>query len=303
MNTPKEFIKALSPVDYSLATAKKTDITYKLLLNPDEEKGRILINGQVAKEHLIKTAPVVIFVHGWTNDDTSPWYKSLKDEYFKLGEYNIIYTNWWRAGNKSYDVSAANTKPVGRFIAQFLLEAEVPLKTIHIVGFSLGAHVASFAGKTIFERVNKKLGRITALDPAGPRFGNPKMGPDTRISKTDADFVDVIHTDIEFNGYTRPVGHVDFYPNEGKLQNGCPPKQPGNDKEALCSHERCTLYFVESLTRKAKAKEADFEEKSNEIYVTVKENPKEVVFGFHADKTTGGVYFLETNCEPPFLKF
>jgi hypothetical protein len=41
------------------------------------------------------------------------------------------------------------------------------------------------------------------------------------VSKTDASFVDVIHTNTWFIGVARPVGHVDYYPNGGLLQPGC----------------------------------------------------------------------------------
>jgi hypothetical protein len=44
----------------------------------------------------------------------------------------------------------------------------------------------------------------------------------THISAGDAKFVDVIHTDSGFFGIPWPVGHVDFYPNQGyALQPGC----------------------------------------------------------------------------------
>ncbi|KAJ8917667.1 hypothetical protein NQ315_005114 [Exocentrus adspersus] len=279
----RTFLQSLPYIDSSLANAVPRDVVYNLFLNPDEENGKVVIHAHVAKEHLIRTAPTVLLIHGWTTSDVSPWCKLLKDGYFKLGAHNIIYVNWRNAGNKDFAVSCANAKPIGGFIAQFLLDTEIPLENVHVVGFSLGAHVASNVGKFVFEHTGKKLSRITALDPTGPVF--QRSGYNTKIFIYDAEFVDVIHTDIQYFGYSRPIGHVDFYPNK-----------------VNCSHERSTLYFVESLTRKAKALEAKYEEITGEPHVTVKENGKEVVFGQHVDKTTRGVFFLETNSEPPFLK-
>jgi hypothetical protein len=62
------------------------------------------------------------------------------------------------------------------------------------------------------------------LDPAGPLF----EGYDTsvRLDKSDADYVDVIHSNGEAIyvggfGIAEAIGHVDFYPNGGRAQRGC----------------------------------------------------------------------------------
>jgi pancreatic triacylglycerol lipase len=62
------------------------------------------------------------------------------------------------------------------------------------------------------------------MDPAEPHFS--KTDPIGRLDPTDADFVDVIHTDAGpflsgGLGIFQPVGHVDFYPNGGIDQPGC----------------------------------------------------------------------------------
>lgn len=61
--------------------------------------------------------------------------------------------------------------------------------------------------------------RLTGLDPAYPGFYPPLLG--APISPSDAQFVDVVHTDG--GGYGTPArsGHADFWPNEGGA------KQPG----------------------------------------------------------------------------
>ena len=60
------------------------------------------------------------------------------------------------------------------------------------------------------------------MDPAGPGF--TFADSDERLDKSDAKFVDVMHTSIKFPkalGLSKPIGHVDFYPNYGGTQPGC----------------------------------------------------------------------------------
>lgn len=61
---------------------------------------------------------------------------------------------------------------------------------MHIIGFSLGAHVSGFAGAEL-----PGLSRITGLDPAGPLFES--QHPKARLDSTDANFIDVIHSNGE----------------------------------------------------------------------------------------------------------
>lgn len=61
---------------------------------------------------------------------------------------------------------------------------------------------------------------ISALDPAFPGFYGPFL---KHITKDDAEFVDVIHTDAWIYGAPASTGTVDFWPNSGSaLQPGCP---------------------------------------------------------------------------------
>lgn len=61
---------------------------------------------------------------------------------------------------------------------------------------------------------------VSGLDPAFPLY--IFQGDVGHLAKTDAKFVDVIHTDGGVFGFPNPIGHVDFYPNGGiALQPGC----------------------------------------------------------------------------------
>lgn len=64
-----------------------------------------------------------------------------------------------------------------------------------------------------------KKKKYKGLDPAKPlfMFANSVR----KLEKTDAKYVDVIHTDILQRGISAPIGHADFYVNGGIEQPGC----------------------------------------------------------------------------------
>ncbi len=67
-----------------------------------------------------------------------------------------------------------------------------PSQDIHIVGFGLGAHGAGYIGRVFRKLVQKKVGRVTALEPAVAMFD--KLLPMFTVNKLDATVVDVLHT-------------------------------------------------------------------------------------------------------------
>ena len=80
---------------------------------------------------------------------------------------------------------------MGRYVAEFiafLISEGSSYDNFHILGASLGAHVAGYVG--FYTR--GKLARITGLDPSGPLFHS--VPASDRLDPSDAKFVDVIHT-------------------------------------------------------------------------------------------------------------
>ncbi|KAL1117628.1 hypothetical protein AAG570_003943 [Ranatra chinensis] len=120
-----------------------------------------------------------------------------------------------------------------------LVAANVTTKPkTHLIGFSMGAHVAGTAGSLLAP----KVGRITGLDAGGPGY-NP-FDLDNWLDKSDAVFVDGIHTCGGYLGYAGRYAHVDFYPNKGEpIQPACAGKLT-----PVCSHLESFRMFARTIT-------------------------------------------------------
>lgn len=75
----------------------------------------------------------------------------------------------------------------------------------------MGAHIVGSIGRNYNYITNNLLPRITGLDPANPCFNEGENL--TGLSRGDADFVDIIHSNPGALGKRDPIGDVDFYPN------------------------------------------------------------------------------------------
>ncbi|KAI5642295.1 lipase domain-containing protein [Phthorimaea operculella] len=205
----------------------------------------------------------VMIVHGFMSHSNASWVIDMTKAFLAWGDLNVIAVDWSGGGNTwKYWRAVANTRRVGSDITDFLRQLVAATgartKDFHFVGHSLGAHICSY--------VSYRLGgvsRITGLDPAQPCFRTSDRTE--RLDDSDADFVDVIHTNgrllnkIGF-GLPDPTGHADFYPNGGMKQPGCfngtkkslwnrfMPSSPKKLlQQAICSHGRAYLLFTESL--------------------------------------------------------
>ncbi|GIY75340.1 pancreatic lipase-related protein 2 [Caerostris extrusa] len=106
-----------------------------------------------------------IFIHGFLDGACrSAWMREMKAELFKRGPYNVILVDWTWGNGPKYEESAENTKVVGKQLAllirNIMMQTGAKPNNFHLIGHSLGAHIAGFAGKIV-----KNLRRITALDP------------------------------------------------------------------------------------------------------------------------------------------
>ncbi|XP_063057219.1 lipoprotein lipase [Engraulis encrasicolus] len=208
------------------------------------------------------TAKTFVIIHGWTVTGMyESWVPKLVTAlYEREPTANVIVVDWLHRAQQHYPTSAAYTKLVGRDVAKFVIwlldVMDYPWEKLHLLGYSLGAHVAGIAGLL----TKSKVHRITGLDPAGPTF--EYADTQSSLSPDDAIFVDVLHTNTRGSpdrsiGIQRPVGHVDIYPNGGTFQPGCDLQKTmrmivssglaNMDQIVKCSHERSIHLFIDSL--------------------------------------------------------
>ncbi|KAK2581574.1 hypothetical protein KPH14_002083 [Odynerus spinipes] len=205
--------------------------------------------------------PTKVIVHGFGSSCDHVWVYEMRSALMTVHDCNIVCVDWGPGSAvPNYVRAAANTRLVGRQLAKLIRSLEVPLEKVHLIGFSLGAHVAGFAGAEL-----GNVSRITGLDPAGPLFES--QDPRARLDETDANFVDVIHSNGEQLilgglGSWQPMGDVDFYPNGGRMQTGCSNIFVGAvsdiiwsapvEGRSLCNHRRAYKLFTDSVSPKCR---------------------------------------------------
>lgn len=162
---------------------------------------------------------VRVIVHGFGAACKHVWIYEMRTALMAVEDCIVICVDW-EAGAllPNYVRAAANTRLVGKQLALLLKGLQdfkgLELERVHIIGFSLGAHVSGFAGSdlpglkritgtTVSRRalISRELpsvffvALIAGLDPAGPLFESQHTK--ARLDSTDASFVDVIHSNGE----------------------------------------------------------------------------------------------------------
>ncbi|XP_063626995.1 pancreatic triacylglycerol lipase-like [Cydia splendana] len=184
--------------------------------------------------------PTIIIVHGWLSNRNTEPNPTVRRAYLDKSDVNVIVVDWSRLALSDYATAALGVPAVGRGVGQFLRFLNqvtgARFDNMHLVGFSLGAHLVGNAGRELGGQVI----RVTGLDPAGPMWNLNRE----RLAPTDGGYVEAIHTD---GGYTvgglgigSAIANVDFFPNGGISQPGC--------YTNICNHNRAWELFAATVT-------------------------------------------------------
>ncbi|XP_037825825.1 pancreatic triacylglycerol lipase-like [Lucilia sericata] len=229
----KDFKLLTNPVEYYLYT--KSNPTSGEIITAEADS--------INASNFNSSNPTRFVVHGWTQSWLSDMNIRIRDAWLSLGEYNIIIVDWARARSVDYYTSVLAIPGVGEQVANmvdYLASVySMSLNTLHVIGFSLGSHVAGYCGKNV---VTGQIRVIIGLDPSLPLFKYEE--PDKRLNNNDAYYVQSIHTNGGQLSFLEAIGRGAFYPNGGESQPGCI-----LDVTGVCSHFRSYIYYAEAVAK------------------------------------------------------
>ncbi|XP_050351751.1 lipase member H-A-like [Nymphalis io] len=242
----------------------------------------------------------VLYVGGYLDSPIFPFASIMGAAYENLG-YNVLLLDTNMFTTLEYPRAARFMRPVGMHTAKMLVDLTsqgLDPKKLEIVGLSLGAQTASFIAKNYRLLTGMNISRVTGLDPAGPCFRN--LGPEDRLDKTDADFVETVNTNIDELGMAAPVGHVNFYVNGGETQPGelfwilC---------TSLCSHVRAHTVWMTALRYREAfvAIQCDSVQQARNKNCFDRRPLVTNVLGLNVNKTNEGIFYLATTNTPPYF--
>lgn len=179
----------------------------------------------------LTTGEVTIFVTGVpsNSEDPSDAVFQLIDAYrarYQVNDNQLQYTDSWDVpttgslividlGNSLsnfHDWATLDIEEAGKMVGNTIVNmtAMMPYYNVHLIGHSVGAHVAGAAARNFAQERNIQLRRVTGLDPSKIFTGEQHM--ESKLNRGVADFVDVIHT-TSYGAGSDSNGDVDFYPS------------------------------------------------------------------------------------------
>lgn len=296
-------------------THKNASISARHMNNLQIAIHRVSSSGQVVRRVIpLETAPKVIvrdkhidlknkktlvYAVGFMDSSVLPFSQAIGTSYSKRG-YNVFISETLAFLTYIYPKSVRLVRFIGKKMGEFLVklnELGVEPANLELVGTSLGAHELGYAAKYFFKATGKKVSRLTGLDPAGPCFRS--LGPEDKLWKTDAELVDVVHTNIDGFGIAEALGHIDIYANGGEFQ---PSDIPYIPCLVICSHVRSIIYWWQALEHPKKFIAVKCNSVQEARFAQCFNNTDTNYLGVEAQFDKPGIYYLATNNEFPYYR-
>ncbi|OXB65286.1 hypothetical protein ASZ78_001593 [Callipepla squamata] len=237
VSDPRETCPAFTVLSFGSALIG-TDLQVKLLLYTRQNEECAEELNSTASKYLDLTKKTTFIIHGYRPTGSAPiWIPKLACLLLSAEDMNIIVVDWNRgAATVIYRNASRNGRRVAEILKKFvdeMLMNGASLDSIHMIGVSLGAHISGFVGQMF----DGQLGRITV----GFFWFLPCHFTTHHSLPGYLPFAGL--------GYADALGHIDFYPNGGTDQPGCPPTVFAGLKYFKCDHQRSVYLFMASLQK------------------------------------------------------
>lgn len=189
-----------------------------------------------------------VYIHGFQGSKKSLSLQKIVEAYCSRDTAVIAILDWSQLAMGNVTSVANGIPEISKIIASTyntLKSKEYEISKWHIIGHSMGAHIAG----CLAINVDFTFLHITGLDPGGNLFYTDAyhgclMHPDI------ANFVDVIYTDMTGFSTINKLGDLNIYVNTGSSpQPGC----SSADVHA-CSHFRSVEIYADAITNGSKYK-------------------------------------------------
>ncbi|CAK1544580.1 unnamed protein product [Leptosia nina] len=275
---------------------RENDVIFHLFTrdNPTRSQPLLPSIASISMSLFSNARKTIIAIHSYEDNVEGNFAAFVVPAHLAAENVNVLAVDW-RHGSFGYSAGVANVPQLGDLIAKFadLLSDNFGYSAnmIRIVGVGLGAHAAGVGAR----KIKGNVPHIVALDP--PLLGwslNPN-----KLSKNDADLVEVLHTTATNYGYGDPLGHVDFYANGGRAQPMCGDNTP-------CSHAYAYVFYAESINADTEGGAKFIGTKCASYEETVEQKctgSRDATFGGIAVKSgVSGIYSFATNVRQPFAQ-
>lgn len=231
-----------------------------------------------------------VFIHGYSRNKKP--IQNIISAYCSRNISTIALLNWTQLQPKQISLTVTNwTSAIGRIAASTFDTLKIKgynVETWHLIGHSMGAHIAGCIGTY----TNFSWLHITGLDPAGVVFYTD-MYKGCQINPDVANLTDVFYTDGNGYGTIREVGKLNIYANTGTApQPGC----CSSSNIHYCGHFKAIEWYADAVrngTRYSAIKCTncfmflhfhDYCKKNEHVYL-----------GSHINKKASGNYCLAIN--------
>ncbi|XP_026762812.1 pancreatic lipase-related protein 2-like [Galleria mellonella] len=243
----------------------------------------------------------ILFISGYFDNPDQPPSRILENSYRSLG-YNVWLADVYNFVKDPYPIVTRNAPYVGLRVGEMLYNLTLQNvgfdpKKLESLGLSLGGQIISFMAKSFKALSGTKLSKLTALDPTGACFR--RLGPEGRLDQSDADYVEVVNTNMDGLGMATPVGHVNFYVNGGEYQLSDAYWMPC---ELMCSHIRAYTLWYSALSNPNGfvAMKCDSVQQARDKDCYDRQPLVTNLLGLNVDKTKHGIFYLATYHNYPY---